>query len=128
MNFMRAACAAGLVHCPISVLRDRPVEVARILELPQHVFPVAGLCVGHPVETRSPVPRLPLAATAHVDRFDDSGTDALIDAYDARRMAAEARFGRADPRPWSQAKLAQYAAPQRSDWGDFVRTRGFRTD
>ena len=128
MNFMRAASAAGLVHCPISVLRDRPDEVARILELPRHVFPVAGLCVGHPVESRSPVPRLPLAATVHVDRFDDSGSDALIDAYDTRRLEAEARFGRGDPKPWSQAKVKQYAEPQRARWGDFVRGQGFRTD
>lgn len=128
MNFMRAATAAGLVHCPISVLRDRPIEVARILELPQHVFPVAGLCVGHPVDARTPVPRLPLAATVHVDRFDDADVDARVDAYDARRMAAEARFGRGDAKPWSQAKRVQYAERQRGDWGDFVRGQGFRTD
>ena len=128
MNFMRAASAAGLVHCPISVLRDRPDAVARILELPQHVFPVAGLCVGHPIDTRSPVPRLPLSATVHVDRFDDGDVDAHVDAYDARRMAAEARFGRGNAKPWSQSKRVQYAATQRGDWGAFVRARGFGTD
>jgi len=128
MNYMRAACAVGLVHCPISVLRDRAREVARILELPDHVFPVAGLCVGYPVSERMPVPRLPLAATVHVDRFDDSGVDALVDAYDARRLAAEARFGRPGAVPWSQAKLRQYAEAQRPDWGAFVREQGFDTD
>ena len=128
MNYMRAACAVGLVHCPISVLRDRAREVARILALPDHVFPVAGLCAGYPVSERMPVPRLPLAATLHVDRFDDCGVDALIDAYDERRLAAEARFGRPAATTWSQAKLRQYAEALRSDWGAFVREQGFDTD
>lgn len=127
MNFMRAASAAGLVHCPISLLRDRPREVARILELPRHVFPLAGLCVGYPVANRTPVPRLGLAATLHVDRFDDGG-DVPIDAYDARRAAVETQAGRPPLKPWSQAKLDQYAQALRADWGAFIREQGFGLD
>ncbi|MFA7666773.1 MAG: nitroreductase family protein [Burkholderiaceae bacterium] len=128
MNYLRAASAAGLVHCPISLLRDQPAEVARILGLPAHVFPVAGLCVGHPVATRSVVPRLPLDETFHLDGFDDRGQDERIDGYDARRAAIEAGWGRQNPQPWSQAKRAQYAQAHRADWGAFVRGQGFSTD
>lgn len=129
MNYMRAASAVGLAHCPISVLRDHAAKVACILNLPRHVFPVAGLCVGYPVTERRPTPRLALAATLHVDRFDDGETDELVDAYDARRLQAEARFlGRTDAPPWSLAKRRQYAQPQRADWGAFVRSQGFCND
>ena len=41
-----AAETLGLGTCPISVLRNRIAEVAEILELPDKVFPVAGLCLG----------------------------------------------------------------------------------
>ncbi len=128
MNFMRAASAVGLVHCPISLLRDRPREVARILELPRHVFPVAGLCVGYPLAERSPVPRLAIEATLHVDRFDDADVDALIDSYDARRLDVERHAGRSDTKPWSRSKVGLYADAHRADWGAFVREQGFGLD
>ena len=43
-----AAESAGLGSCAISALRNHPQEVAEILELPDKVFPVAGLCLGYP--------------------------------------------------------------------------------
>src|SRR5687767_7745547 len=43
-----AAETVGLGSCPISVLRNRISEVAAVLELPEKVFPVAGLCLGYP--------------------------------------------------------------------------------
>lgn len=136
MNFVRAAQAAGLACCPISVLRDRASELSRILELPDHVFPVAGLCAGYPAAELSINPRLSLRSTFHVDRFDDGETDALIDEFDDRWARARARrtgkpgaFPAAAPPAaiprWSDEKAKQYAAPQRADWGAFVKAKGF---
>ena len=45
-TFILAAETAGLGCCPISVLRNHAAAVAEILELPDLVFPVAGLCLG----------------------------------------------------------------------------------
>lgn len=128
MNFIRAAAAVGLVCCPISVLRDRAATLAAQLALPDHVFPVAGLCVGYPAQTRSINPRLALSATWHTDRYDDAGTDAAIDAFDRRYVESRARHvpaGGKPPMSWSQEKVRQYAEPQRADWGRFLRERGF---
>jgi nitroreductase/FMN reductase [NAD(P)H] len=128
MNYMRAASAAGLVHCPISLLRNRAADVAQVLELPAHVFPVAGLCLGYPSAARGIVPRLPLAETLHLDRFDDSGQDSRIADYDARRAEIEAAWGKQDALSWSASKLKQYESAQRADWGQFVRGQGFSLD
>lgn len=139
MNFIRAAEAAGLACCPISVLRDRAAELSAILELPDHVFPVAGLCAGYPVAELSVNPRLSLRATFHVDRFDDKDTDALLDEFDERWARTRAQRagspGAALPAAapagaprWSDEKAKQYAAPQRADWGEFVRAKGFGLD
>lgn len=128
-----AAEAVGLGTCPISVLRDRAGELSEILALPDHVIPVAGLCLGWPREGGPPRMRLPLDVTVHTDRFDDTDFDRHLEAYDRRRAAAQPyanqrdpeRFGTAEHYGWSEDKARQYATPQRADFGAFVRAKGF---
>jgi nitroreductase/FMN reductase [NAD(P)H] len=136
MNFVRAAEAAGLGCCPISVIRDHAAKVSALLELPDKVIPVAGLCVGWPAEEGGISPRLPLSLTVHEDRFDEGDLAAQVDSYDRRRHARRpyrnqrdvARFGQAEFYGWSEDKARQYAVPQRSDFGAFVRGKGFKLD
>jgi len=133
MTFIRAAEAAGLGACPISAVRNRPHDVSRLLALPDGVFPIAGLCAGYPADTGRITPRLPLEATVHVDRFDDSRLKERIDSYDRRRSAQlpyrrqrqVERFGRAECYGWSEDKVRQYADPEREDFGEYIRSRGF---
>jgi hypothetical protein len=82
-----AAEAVGLGGCPISVIRDHAQWVSEQLELPDHVFPVAGLALGWPQETGEISKRLPLAATVHRNRFDDSNVQQQVDEYDRWRSA-----------------------------------------
>ena len=136
MNFVRAAEAAGLGCCPISVIRDHAAKVSALLDLPDKVIPVAGLCVGWPAEQGGISPRLPLSLTVHEDRFDEGDLAAQVDSYDRRRHARRpyrnqrdvARFGQAEFYGWSEDKARQYAVPQRSDFGAFVRGKGFKLD
>jgi len=128
MNLIRAAEEAGLACCPISLLRDRPQRLAELLGMPDHVFPVAGLCLGYPAQRRAPNPRLALAGTLHTDRFDDRGIDPTLDDFDRRYVAGRAAFaapGAPPPQTWSDERARQYATPQRPGWGAFVRSRGF---
>ncbi len=71
-TFILTAETAGLGCCPISVIRNHAGAVAEILELPDKVFPVAGLCLGYPAAEGFVSMRLPLAVTLHTDRYDDS--------------------------------------------------------
>ena len=136
MNFVRAAEAVGLGCCPISVIRDHAAKISELLELPDKVIPVAGLCVGWPVEESGISARLPLGLTVHEDRFDDDDLAAQVDKYDHRRHAQwpyrnqrdTARFGRAEFYGWSEDKARQDAVPQRSDFGAFVQGKGFHLD
>lgn len=132
-TFITAAEATGLTTTPISAIRNHPAEVADILALPRHVFPVAGLCIGWPAHPGSISPRLPLSATVHIDRHDSTGLDAQIDEYDARRNTTrpyrETRrddvFGTTTPYTWSEDKARQYAQPERTGWAAFLVARGF---
>ncbi len=126
-QMLAAAEAAGLGTCPISVIRDHASRVSEILELPGHVFPVAGLCLGYPAEARGITPRLDLAITLHEDRHDDSRFPEAIAEYDARREAVHEAFGQKGFR-WSEAKARQYSERQRADFGAYVRARGFCLD
>ena len=132
-SFIRAAEAVGLGCCPISAVRNHPEATSRLLELPDGVFPVAGLCVGYPAEEGRITPRLSLPATVHTDRYDESGVKEKIEAYDRRRDAVlpyrrqrnPERFGTAAFYGWSEDKARQYAVPERADFGAFIRKQGF---
>ncbi|MEZ5738321.1 MAG: nitroreductase family protein [Burkholderiaceae bacterium] len=131
MNFIQAAGAAGLACCPISMLRNEPEALTAILELPERVVPVAGLCIGYPAQARPINPRLSLRATLHEDRYGKVDDDALTDEFDTRYVAARAAALPADapaPRRWSDERAYQYAQSHRPGWGAYVRSRKFRTD
>jgi nitroreductase len=132
-----AAETVGLGTCPISVLRNRIAEVADILELPDKVFPVAGLCLGYPAQPGFISMRLPLDATAHVDRYDDARLAEVIDGYDRRRDARHsikdrqrdpARFGAAEFYGWSEDKARQAAIPEGGGFATWLKFRGFTLD
>jgi nitroreductase/FMN reductase [NAD(P)H] len=132
-SFIRAAEAVGLGACPISHVRNHPHELARLLALPDGVFPLAGLCVGYPAEPGRITPRLPLEVTVHVDRYDETGIREKIEAYDRRRHALlpfrrqryADRYPNAAFYGWSEDKARQYSVPERADFGAYVRAKGF---
>lgn len=138
-SFILAAEAAGLGCCPISVIRNHAGAVAEILELPDKVFPVAGLCLGYPAGEGHISMRLPLAVTLHTDRYDDAALAEEIANYDRRRAARHATpreqqrapdvFGYADFYGWSEDKARQTAAqPDGRGFAPHLRARGFSFD
>ncbi|MCC7485862.1 MAG: nitroreductase family protein [Burkholderiales bacterium] len=133
MSFIRAAEAVGLGACPISHVRNHADVTSRALELPEGVFPVAGLCAGYPAAAGRMSPRLPLEATVHVDRHDESRLAELIDEYDRRRHGVlpyrrqrdTKRYGEAPLYGWSEDKARQCAVPEREKFGEYIRGQGF---
>ncbi len=134
--FCSAAEAAGLGCCPISVLRDHAAEVSDLLGLPDHVFPIAGLGLGWPQRPGWVSLRLPLTHTVHRNRFNEAGIAEAVDAYDQRRHGVAPyrvqrdvdMHGEAPFYGWSEDKARQYNEPQRTDWGAFVKRKGFRLE
>jgi len=134
-TFIIAAESCGLGCCPLSEVRNQVQLLSDELELPPHVFPVAGLCVGWPLHEARLSMRLPMSVTVMRDRYDDSNLFAEVDAYDRRREALEQtppdqqrfvdEFGVADNYGWSENRTRQYARAARADFGAYIRRQGF---
>lgn len=138
-SLILAAETAGLGCCPISVIRNHADAVAQILELPEKVFPVAGLSLGYPAAESFVSMRLPLAVTLHTDRYDDARLADEADNYDRRRATrytvprqqqrAPETFGYAEFYGWSEDKARQAAAqPEGQAFPPHLRARGFIFD
>jgi FMN reductase [NAD(P)H] len=137
-TFILAAESAGLGCCPISVIRDRIAEIAQFCELPDKVFPVAGLCVGYPSDEGHVSLRLPRSVTVHLDRYDEGNLERQIDGYDRARDArhpilrdqqrAPGTFGHAALYGWSEDKSRQAASPESKAFSSYLRAHGFTLD
>jgi nitroreductase/FMN reductase [NAD(P)H] len=134
-QFMAAADAVGLGTCPISYVRSHIERVSPLLGLPSGVYPVAGLTVGWPVFRRPVSMRLPPAVVVHRERYDDSGLEGEVAAYDERRNArdpiAAGSQKNSDVYPpregvgWSENVARQLSVPERFGFGAYLKTKGF---
>ncbi|WP_085992680.1 NADPH-dependent oxidoreductase [Oceanobacillus senegalensis] len=65
-----AAESFGLGTVSIGGIRRNALEVIDMLDLPEYVIPVSGLCIGHPGEDAGQKPRLPKEAVYHEERYN----------------------------------------------------------
>jgi nitroreductase len=127
--------AAGLGCCPLSTIRNHARVVSDLLELPDHVFPVAALALGYPADPMQISPRLPLRTTIHVGTFKETSTQDVAE-YDASRVRVQPYktqrnpllYGTSDAYTWSLDKARQYGLPERINFGHFIKEKGFKLD
>jgi nitroreductase len=137
-TFIIAAESFGLGCCPLSELRNQVQLLSDALELPQHVFPLAGLAVGWPEQKPRLILRLPLTTTVMVDTYSDDNLIDEVHAYDQRRERIEKtppqqqrmveEFDVASDYGWSENRTRQYSRPAREDFGRYIRRQGFNLD
>jgi nitroreductase len=121
-----AAESLGLGICYIGSIRNDPQPVADLLELPDQVYPVFGLCLGWPAQDPQTKPRLPLSVTLKEEVYDDSNDVARIGDYDERMRAyyLERTGGKLD-RTWTSDMSALLGKESRPHMRDFLARRGF---
>ena len=133
-HMILAADAAGLGTCPISYVRNHVEKIAPMVGLPKGVFPVAGLTLGWPEGPRNWLsPRLPQHLVVHRERYDDSGLEAALPAYDAARPPAKPRYPEIHgPKPegcgWSENAARQLSVPERFGLRSWLRLQGLSLD
>ena len=133
--FIAGAEAIGLGCCPISAIRDHAQKVSDLLHLPDHVFPFVGLALGYPKATKQQNSlRLPLSVTVHTDRYREDNLQDNVRSYDQRREQEQPykqqrlaeRYGESDAYGWSLDKARQYSVGERTGFGEFIRSKGFK--
>ena len=125
-NAVVAAESLGLGICYIGGIRNDPAKVAELLELPEQVYPVFGLCLGWPDQDPDLKPRLPISVTLKEETYDEEGDRAGIEAYDARMREyyLERTGGRLD-RTWTSDMSALLGKESRPHMRSFLAERGF---
>ncbi|MBX2825290.1 MAG: oxygen-insensitive NADPH nitroreductase [Gammaproteobacteria bacterium] len=125
-NAVVAAESLGLGICYIGGLRNNPAEVSQLLALPEHVYPVFGLCLGYPAQDPEIKPRLPVPAVLMENEYDNSGFDANIDRYDSEvQHYYMTRTGGNKDSTWSQEMKSLVGKESRPHMYKFLQSRGF---
>ncbi|MBN8208273.1 oxygen-insensitive NADPH nitroreductase [Bacillus sp. NTK071] len=127
-NASVAAESMGLGICYIGGIRNALEEVSELLNLPNYVVPLFGLCVGYPDQEPDVKPRLPLDNIYHVDEYEQDN-EAFKDSlreYD-RTISAyyEARTGGQRKAGWSSLMANKLSTPVRTYMKKFLENKGF---
>ena len=68
-NALLAAESMGLGGVYIGAIRNQPLDIIELLQLPHNVFPLFGLCLGYPDENPEKKPRLPNSILIHENHY-----------------------------------------------------------
>ncbi len=123
-NTVVAAESMGLGICYIGGLRNKPAEVSQLLAIPDHAYPVFGLCIGYPDQDPEIKPRLPLDAVLMKNSYDASQANSLIDEYDVQvREYYKTRTGGTKDSNWSQEMKALVGKESRPHMRGFLNSK-----
>lgn len=105
-NAVTAAESIGLRTVYIGAMRNDPVQVAELLDLPPRAFVVFGLCVGFAEEKAQGEvkPRLPQSTVLHRERYDDAPEKSDRPTYDAE-MTRFSQRNEMQAATWTQRVL-----------------------
>lgn len=125
-NAAVAAESMGLGIVYIGGIRNNLEEVCRLLNLPELVLPLFGMCIGYPDQDPMPRPRLPLKAVLHENAYRSEVSDEAVREYDetTRQYYLERTQGKRQA-TWSDEMRSKLLNTSRSYLKEFVRKRGF---
>lgn len=127
-NFVLALESLGYGTCYIGGIRNDLPALDALLELPQGVLPLYGLCAGLPDQDPAHRPRLAPPAMLFDDRYPaDEDMLAQIDAYDAQYQQYLTDRG-AQPATWSQAIAKKFAYANRPGLRAYYESKGISLD
>jgi FMN reductase [NAD(P)H] len=128
-NAITAAESLGLGTVPIGGIRRSPLEFIELLELPEYVIPVSGLCIGYASEIPDQVPRLPKQAIFHEERYNENIHEEIKGLNHHHLEATKGRNSGGST--WTQRMANFYKDPyyvnnSYKDVGKMLEQQGFR--
>ncbi|MEI8595938.1 oxygen-insensitive NADPH nitroreductase [Photobacterium sp. Hal280] len=127
-NCLLAAESLGLGGVYIGGIRNNPAEVAALLDMPKHVMPVFGLCLGYPDQNPEAKPRLPQSLVIHQNSYQQELDRHQLAEYDEKvRQYYQSRTGGNKDMSWSEQITATLTKEARPFMKDFLISKGFST-
>ncbi|MGC8119897.1 oxygen-insensitive NADPH nitroreductase [Marinobacter sp. VGCF2001] len=127
-NVAIAAESEGLGLCYIGGIRNNPQEVSDILELPDNVYPVFGMCLGYPDQAPEVKPRLPLASILKENVYSDNQDNDLVGDFDLTMSRYyQARSSGNKDTNWSEQLKPLFTSKLRPHMKTFLTQRGLGT-
>jgi len=126
-NVMIAAESAGLGGVYIGGIRNNPQAVCDLLQIPQHVYPVFGMCLGYPEKINGTKPRLPLSLILKEDTYATAGDeDEQLKEYDDLiSFYYKERTNNKRSNTWTEGITTYLKQKQRPHMKEFLHNKGF---
>jgi nitroreductase len=125
-NTLLAAESMGLGGVFIGAIRNNPKKLCDMLNIPEHAYPVFGMCLGYPDDLPPLKPRLPLEAVFKKETYQTNGDDVVLDAYDETTRAYYlSRDSNLRDETWSRQMAGFMSEIVRPHMKAFIASQGF---
>lgn len=125
-NAMIAAESLGLGGVFIGGIRNNPEKICQLLKIPDHVYPVFGMCLGYPDQQPEQKPRLPVEAILMENYYnEDSAYLAQYNEICSSYYQNRSNNSRHDR--WTRQIADMMSAPARPHMKSFLEKKGFAT-
>ena len=125
-NVAVAAESAGLGICYIGAIRNDAARSAELLDLPQQVYPVFGMCIGWPDQDPEVKPRLPVSVMLKENSYSIDGEVEAIASYDGEmRNYYATRSANIKIQGWSEQMAGLLGKESRLHMRSFLEGKGF---
>lgn len=131
MSLATAAESFGLGTVMIGGMRNNPAKAAEILNFPQGVYVVYGLCIGFPDEEDIPSqkPRLPEDLIIHYEGYDNSDPTEQLKEHDSELAEHYRAQGRnLNDAAWTGVMASKFGKPKRENMKQTLEDMGFVID
>jgi nitroreductase len=125
-NTLLAAESMGLGGVFIGSIRNNPKKICDMLNLPEHTYPVFGMCLGYPHDQPQVKPRLPLEGIFMKETYQTEGRHAILENYDETTRAYYlSRDSNLKDETWSSQMAGFMSKIVRPHMKAFIISQGF---
>lgn len=129
MSLTTAAESIGIGTVMIGGIRNHPDEVAELLNFPEGVYVVYGVCLGFPQKELQQKPRLPEDVVIHYEEYNNSDPTPHLEAYDAELAEHYRSTKRHSPdAAWTGVIAEKFSNLRRPHLKATLEKLGFRLD
>lgn len=126
MSLSLAAESIGLGTVMVGSIRNDPEEAVRLLNLPEGVFVVFGLCIGWPAESPPQKPRMSEDLIFHFESYSQDRVDDNIHAYYEALALHRRSIGQETPdTAWTTKMADRFPKPARPGMCEALQKLGF---